>query len=119
MRYHFACLCLVLGLLGVYGYCYFVAARQSPRPDVPAARMIETKTKTTTPRMARPKPDGLDPTKPVRSEHEDVLKKALVLPPAPLPNPPPFRIPESAPSPPLGPGRHPERSRAIEEAWGE
>jgi hypothetical protein len=87
MRYRLACLCLVIGLFGVYGYCYFVAARKSSRPVVPAAQMIETKTKTTAPRPAKPKPDGFDPMKPVLSEQEDIVKKALVLPPAPVPNP--------------------------------
>ena len=93
MRYRFAGLCLVIGLLGVYGYCYFAAARKSPRPVVPAARMTETKTKTTAPRVAKPNPDGFDSSKPVLSAKEDVFKNALVLPPAPAPNPPAISYP--------------------------
>jgi hypothetical protein len=55
--------------------------------------MTETKTKTTAPRVAQPNPDGFDSRKPVLSEKEDVFKNALVLPPAPLPNPPPIADP--------------------------
>jgi hypothetical protein len=55
--------------------------------------MTETKTQTTAPRVAKPKPGGLDTTKPVLSEQEDVVQKALVLPPAPVSNPPTISYP--------------------------
>jgi hypothetical protein len=93
MRYRCTGLCLVIGLFGVYGYCYFAAARQSPRPVVPADRMTETKPQTTAPRVAQPNPDGFDSSKPVLRAKEDVVKNALVLPPAPVPNPPPIADP--------------------------
>jgi hypothetical protein len=87
MRYRFVYLCLLIGLSGVYGYCYFAAARKSPRPVVPATRVDATKTKTTAPRVAKPKPDGFDPAKAILSEKEDVFKEAPVFLTAPVPNP--------------------------------
>ena len=88
-----AVVCLLLGLLSFYGYCYFAAAQKSPRPVVPAARIIEAATKTTAPQAAKPKPDRLDPTQPVLNEPENVFKRVLVLPPAPDSNPPPISYP--------------------------
>jgi hypothetical protein len=87
MRYRFVYLCLLIGLSGVYGYCYFAAARKSPRPGVPATRVDATRMKTTAPRVVKAKPDGFDPAKAVLNEKEDIFKKALVLPLAPVPNP--------------------------------
>jgi hypothetical protein len=85
MRSRLVVLSLFAVLIGAYGYFHFAAARRSLRPAEPIAPAARTQM--TTPRREKPQSDSRKPKQSAQTEN-DILSKAIVLPPAPIPQAP-------------------------------